>query len=84
MELIEPLEPRLVVRGTDADALARALRTGLELASPELRVRCRDHAVSRYSWPVVLPEWERALDVAVASGVRVGEGKAVAEGATRD
>ena len=44
-ELLEPLEPRLLARGADAPALADAIRTGLELASPALRERCRAHAV---------------------------------------
>ena len=72
-ELLEPLEPRLVARGADASALAEAMRAGLELASPALRERCREHAVSRYSWDAVLPAWERALHVAVDSaGDRAG------------
>jgi glycosyltransferase involved in cell wall biosynthesis len=72
-ELLEPLEPRLVARGADASALAEALQVGLELASPALRQRCREHAVLRYSWDAVLPAWEHALHVAVDSaGDRAG------------
>jgi glycosyltransferase involved in cell wall biosynthesis len=66
-ELLEPVEPSLVAVGTDATALADAIRRGLELSTPELRVRCREHAVARLSWTVVLPAWERALEVAVAA-----------------
>ena len=40
-ELLVPLDARLVSRGTDAPALAEAMRTGLALATPELRERCR-------------------------------------------
>ena len=69
-ELIEPLDPRLLAGGTDAEAIAQALRTGLDLATPELRARAREYALARYSWPVVLPDWEHVLDVAVASGGR--------------
>jgi glycosyltransferase involved in cell wall biosynthesis len=60
-ELLEPLEPCLVSRGTHPAALAEAIRTGLRLATPAFRKRCRDYALSRLSWDAVLPEWERVL-----------------------
>lgn len=60
-ELLEPLEPRLVSRGTDPATLAEAIRAGLALATPALRERCRAHAVERFSWDTALEHWEAAL-----------------------
>ncbi len=60
-ELLVPLDARLVSRGTDPPALAEAIRTGLALATPELRERCRSFAVDRFSWEANLPAWEQAL-----------------------
>lgn len=64
-ELLEPLDPRLLARGTDPEDLAEAIRTGLRLATAEFRERCRDYALARLSWERVLPEWERVLEDAV-------------------
>ena len=64
-ELLEPLESRLISRGTDPAALADAIRTGLRLATLGFRERCRDYALARFSWDAVLPEWERVLDETV-------------------
>jgi glycosyltransferase involved in cell wall biosynthesis len=64
-ELLEPLDARLVGRGSDPPALAEAIRTGLALATPELRERCRAFALDRFSWEANLPAWERALADAV-------------------
>ena len=61
-ELIEPLEPRLVTDGTDPISLATTLRTGLEIATPAFRKRCREYARTRFSWDAVMPEWTRLLD----------------------
>jgi glycosyltransferase involved in cell wall biosynthesis len=69
-ELLEPLDPRLLARGTDPEDLAGAIRTGLRLATPELRARCRDYALARLSWETVLPEWERVLEEAVQPSLR--------------
>ena len=69
-ELLEPLEPRLVADGSDAPALAAGIRTGLKLATPELRERCRRHALERYSWDAVMPAWEELLGHAAAAGTR--------------
>lgn len=70
-ELLEPLDPRLVARGTDPRTLAAAIRSGLELATPALRERCRAYAEARLSPHAVLPKWERVLEDA-ASGRRGG------------
>jgi len=64
-ELLEPLEPRLLARGTDPPALAEAIRTGLGLATPAFRTRCREYALARLDWEAVLPDWERVLEDAV-------------------
>jgi glycosyltransferase involved in cell wall biosynthesis len=64
-ELLEPLDPRLLARGTDAAALADSIRTGLHNATPAFRGRCRDYAVGRFAWDAVLSDWEHALDDAV-------------------
>lgn len=65
-ELLAPLEPRLLARGTDAEALADAIRTGLELATPALRERARAYAVERLSWHAAMPAWEAVLTGTVA------------------
>jgi glycosyltransferase involved in cell wall biosynthesis len=70
-ELLEPLEPRLVSRGLDPAALAETIRSGLALATPSLRARCREYALARLSWDAVLPAWERMLEDTVRRGGRV-------------
>jgi len=64
-ELLESIDPRLIASGTDAAALSHAIRNGLEFTTRDLRERCREYAVSRLSWKIVLPAWERALESAV-------------------
>jgi glycosyltransferase involved in cell wall biosynthesis len=64
-ELLGPLEPRLLARSTDPADVAEAIRTGLGLATPEFRSRCRAYALAHLSSEAVLPEWERALEDAV-------------------
>ena len=60
-ELLAPLDPRLVARGTDADALADAISEALALTGPEFRRRCREYASERFSLETTIAEWERAL-----------------------
>jgi glycosyltransferase involved in cell wall biosynthesis len=60
-ELLAPLDPRLVARGTDADALADAISEALALTGPEFRRRCREYASERFSLETKIAEWERAL-----------------------
>jgi glycosyltransferase involved in cell wall biosynthesis/peptidoglycan/xylan/chitin deacetylase (PgdA/CDA1 family) len=69
-ELLEPLEPRLLTAGSDPDDLAAGIRAGLELATPELRKRCRRRAVEHYSWDAVMPAWEALVAEAAAAGTR--------------
>jgi glycosyltransferase involved in cell wall biosynthesis len=64
-ELLEPLDPALLAGGTDAAALANAIRAGLRIATPQFRARCRDYALARFAWDAVLPDWERRLQNAV-------------------
>jgi glycosyltransferase involved in cell wall biosynthesis len=63
-ELLEPLEPQLLSRETDPSSLSDAIRSGLRLLSPSFRRRCRDYALARLAWQVVLPDWERVLESA--------------------
>ena len=64
-ELLEPLDARLLARSSEPEDLADAIRTGLDLATPAFRARCRDYAVARLSWDAVLPDWERVLEDAL-------------------
>jgi glycosyltransferase involved in cell wall biosynthesis len=60
-ELLRPLEPRLLARGTDPDLLAAAIADGLSLATPAFRERCREYASQRFSWDRAIVAWEDAL-----------------------
>lgn len=66
-ELIRPLEPRLLARGIEPAELADAIRTGLVLATPELRARARAYAVEHLSWNSSLPAWEAVIASAASS-----------------
>jgi glycosyltransferase involved in cell wall biosynthesis len=63
-ELLRPLDPDLVASTASAEELATAIGHALSDGSGELRARCREYAVSRYAWDTVMPDWERALEVA--------------------
>jgi glycosyltransferase involved in cell wall biosynthesis len=72
-ELLTPLEPRLVSRGTAPEDLAVAIRSGLSLATPAFRTRCREFALARFSWSTGVVSWERALeDVISRNGSEIG------------
>jgi glycosyltransferase involved in cell wall biosynthesis len=60
-ELLMPLDPRLVARAPDDEALASAITTVLGFAGPELRARCRRYTCEQFSWDRVGATWERAL-----------------------
>jgi glycosyltransferase involved in cell wall biosynthesis len=60
-ELLEPLDPRLVARGSDPDSLAVAIREALEFIDDGFRARCREYAVARFNWDMVAAAWEQAL-----------------------
>jgi glycosyltransferase involved in cell wall biosynthesis len=60
-ELLEPLDSRLVARGSDPDSLAVAIRQALELIDADFRSRCREYAVARFNWDQVIGAWEEAL-----------------------
>lgn len=66
-ELLRPLDPRLLAKRADADALAEAMAEALTFATPAFRVSCRDYARSRFAWPVAVEAWEAALLEAVAA-----------------
>jgi glycosyltransferase involved in cell wall biosynthesis len=60
-ELLKPLDARLLAGGIDPAALATAIRTGLRIAEPALRARCRDYAVAHFAWDAVISDWSRVL-----------------------
>jgi glycosyltransferase involved in cell wall biosynthesis len=61
-ELLEPLDSRLLARGTDPVAIAAAIRTGLRITNPAFRARCRDYALARLAWETVISDWSRILE----------------------
>jgi glycosyltransferase involved in cell wall biosynthesis len=69
-ELLEPLDPRLVARGSDPEPLAAAIREALAFVDEDFRARCRDYAVVRFDWDEVMSAWDAALSE--AAGVREG------------
>jgi glycosyltransferase involved in cell wall biosynthesis len=60
-ELLLPLGSDFVSSGVGVSSLVEAIRAVLDRTSAELRRRCREYAVERLSWDVVLPRWEAAL-----------------------
>ncbi len=66
-ELLEPLDPRLVARGSDPDSLAVAIRKALAFTDDDFRARCREYAVARFEWDRVMRAWEDALATAALS-----------------
>jgi glycosyltransferase involved in cell wall biosynthesis len=66
-ELLGPLDPRLLARGSGAAALAPAIREALAVIDDEFRARCRDYALARFAWDRVIAGWEDALEEARAS-----------------
>lgn len=60
-ELLEPLDPRLVARGSDPESLADAIGEALTFVDDDLRARCRDYALARFNWDDVAGGWEEAL-----------------------
>jgi glycosyltransferase involved in cell wall biosynthesis len=70
-ELLRPLDPGLVATNANGEGLAAAIWHALSDGGRELRARCREYAVSRYSWDAVMPEWERTLEEAAGSTVAV-------------
>lgn len=70
-ELLRPLDPGLVASNASDEEIAAAIGHALSDSGSELRARCREYAVSRFAWDTVMPEWERALEEAAGSRVRV-------------
>jgi glycosyltransferase involved in cell wall biosynthesis len=60
-ELLEPLDPRLVSRGSDPDSLADAIKEALAFVDGAYRTRCREYALARFDWNGVTHVWEEAL-----------------------
>jgi glycosyltransferase involved in cell wall biosynthesis len=68
-ELLEPLDPRLVARGSDPESLAKAISETLSFADDDaFRARCREYALARFDWDKVIAGWEGAL-IDAATGV---------------
>ena len=63
-ELLEPLDPRLVARGSDPDSLAVAIRDALTFIDDDFRARCRTYALAHFDWDQVTGAWEDALESA--------------------
>jgi glycosyltransferase involved in cell wall biosynthesis len=60
-ELLEPLDPRLVARGSDPESLARTIDEALAFVDDGFRARCRDYTVTRFDWNEVARAWEDVL-----------------------
>jgi glycosyltransferase involved in cell wall biosynthesis len=60
-ELLEPLDPRLVSRGSDPKSLAVAINGAIAFVDDDFRARCREYAVERFDWNRVAERWEEAL-----------------------
>jgi glycosyltransferase involved in cell wall biosynthesis len=60
-ELLEPLDPRLVSRGSDPESLAGAINKALSFVDDDFRRRCREYALERFDWNRVLDGWEETL-----------------------
>jgi glycosyltransferase involved in cell wall biosynthesis len=60
-EILEPIDPALVVPRAEPDALADALRRVLPALGDGLRARCAAVARERYAWDAVVALWENAL-----------------------
>jgi glycosyltransferase involved in cell wall biosynthesis len=69
-ELLEPLDASFVSGGTEPDAIAATLVLNLDRTGGELRRRCREYAVERLSWDVVIPGWEAALEETISGASR--------------
>jgi glycosyltransferase involved in cell wall biosynthesis len=70
-ELLAPLDPRLIARSSDPEAIADAVRMGLALVGPELSRRSREFALERFSWAMAIECWERQiLEAANHAGLR--------------
>ena len=65
-ELLKPLAPQLVLRGTRPDALRRGIGMMLEWlsdanAADELRKRCREYVESNFGWDPAVDALERLI-----------------------
>ena len=74
-ELLEPLDPRLVVGDSDRDSLAAAIRQALAFVNDDFRARCRQYAKDHFEWERVIPSWEEALGDAVSDKNRSWAGQ---------
>jgi glycosyltransferase involved in cell wall biosynthesis len=63
-ELLGPLDPGLVARGSDPESLARTIDEALALVDDDFRARCRHYAMTRFDWNEVARAWEDVLSEA--------------------
>ena len=67
-EILGPLDPRLLARGVEPDALRSAVAEALRRArDPLLRSRCRVYARAGYGWDTVVHGWAEALERVAAA-----------------
>jgi glycosyltransferase involved in cell wall biosynthesis len=60
-ELLEPLDPRLLVDRPSPEELAHAIHGALDRADDAYRARCKAYAHDRYVWERAIVAWESAL-----------------------
>ena len=60
-ELLEPLDPQLLVDRPSPDELAPAIRATLDRADDTFREKCVAYAHDRYVWERAIVDWESAL-----------------------
>ncbi len=67
-ELLEPLDPGLVVASAEPQALAAAIARTLESTDVTFRERCASYARSRYAWDRAILAWEAAFEQLALQG----------------
>jgi glycosyltransferase involved in cell wall biosynthesis len=66
-QLLEPLDRRLVARGSDPEALAAAIGDALAFGDDAFRARCREYVLARFDWDRITRIWEGELAKVCAS-----------------
>jgi glycosyltransferase involved in cell wall biosynthesis len=60
-QLLEPLDRRLVARGSSPESLAAAIGDALAFGDDAFRARCREYALARFDWDRITRIWEEEL-----------------------
>jgi glycosyltransferase involved in cell wall biosynthesis len=60
-QLLEPLDRRLVARGSNPESLAAAIGDALAFGDDAFRTRCREYALTRFDWDRITRIWEEEL-----------------------